>query len=684
MNRLAAVCIILSLCFISLVKQAAAQQQYGQSGRFSGAGASSGNVSYDRNGRPIPNQPKQDSLQHRDRYADSITIFYRHFDSTKIRKIDSSLNNFTRRFPQPYNYYTLGNFGTASHSLLFTPIMQSGWDAGFHQFDIYNFTLENTKIFQTTRPYTEIAYLIGNKAEQLLDFMHTQNRKSNFNFSFEYRFTNAPGTYKNQNASNNNLRFTTHYQSPNKRYENYFIFLSNKNASSENGGLKDPTRIDSLALNNPYELETRLGVAGVANPNPFSTTVNTGNVYKQSIFLFRQQYDFGKKDSLVTDSVTYKLFYARLRLQQNLILNTYNYNYYDNNVIDSQYQKYFNFNTILDTISFKDAWTNLTNEFAIITFPDKNNQSQFFKAGAGIQLMKGTFTDTLNSRTQNFHNIYLMGEYRNRTRNQKWDVEASGKLFLNGYNSGDYHAFISLQRQLSKRLGFLTLGFQNTNRTPSFIFNPNTAFPVSDKQNFAKENTTHLSAIYFNPKLSLTLNGDYYLMTNYTYFDSFFVASQYKKLFNFIHLSAEKKFKLSKYWNWYTELHVQQVTGNAPIHVPFILTRNRLAFEGNFYTNLFLSTGIEVRYYTNFEADNYSPFLGQFFYQTAYTTSNRPDVNLFFNFRIKGFKGFLQLENLNTINPAKGFTFDKYNFITPLYPERPLWFRFGVWWNFVN
>ncbi|MCZ0211940.1 hypothetical protein OZK63_42020, partial [Streptomyces sp. UMAF16] len=76
-------------------------------------------------------------------------------------------------------------------------------------------------------------------------------------------------------------------------------------------------------------------------------------------------------------------------------------------------------------------------------------QSQFFKAGLGIQLLKGTLTDTLNTRTQHYHNIYLLGEYRNRTRNQKWDVEISGKLYLNGYNSGDYHAFISLQRELS-------------------------------------------------------------------------------------------------------------------------------------------------------------------------------------------------------------------------------------------
>ena len=68
---------------------------------------------------------------------------------------------------------------TASESLFFNPLMKAGFDAGFHQFDIYKFTLENTKFFQTTRPYTELAYVIGSKAEQLLSFTHIQNKKSN-------------------------------------------------------------------------------------------------------------------------------------------------------------------------------------------------------------------------------------------------------------------------------------------------------------------------------------------------------------------------------------------------------------------------------------------------------------------------------------------------------------------------
>ncbi|MFY9465251.1 MAG: hypothetical protein WAP48_09170, partial [Sediminibacterium sp.] len=48
---------------------------------------------------------KKDSLQKRDFLADSITIFYRYFDSTRNRTLDSSINDFTTRFPLPYSYY---------------------------------------------------------------------------------------------------------------------------------------------------------------------------------------------------------------------------------------------------------------------------------------------------------------------------------------------------------------------------------------------------------------------------------------------------------------------------------------------------------------------------------------------------------------------------------------------------
>jgi len=640
------------------------------------------NITYDNQGRPIKRNTGNDSLQRRDRNADSITIFYHYFDSTRLRTVDSSINDFTTRFPLPYYYHNLGNYGTAAQSFFFNPRMKAGFDAGFHQYDIYQFTPENTRLYQTTRPYTELSYVLGSKAEQLISIVHTQNKKSNFNFSLEYRFSNAPGNLKNQNASQNNFRFTSDYQTLNKKYGVLLIYISNKSASSENGGLQDIKKLDSLALNDPFELETRLGRAGTAGRNPFNTNVGTGNIYKESTVLLRHHYDIGTKDSLVTDSVTYKLFYPRLRIEHTFRFTQSSYNYFDNFVDTAGYRQYFNYTTLRDTLSFKDTWKDLTNEFSLISFPEKKNLGQFLKAGIALQTLKGTFDDTVASK--NYYNVYVLGEYRNRTRNQVWDIEANGQFYLNGQNTGDYAAYISMKRLLGKKSGYLNIGFQNVNRSPSFIFDPLSRFPVNNRVNFSKENIIRIFALYENPRNGWKLGGEYFAVNNFMYFDSFFSAKQDATLFNVLHLNAEKKFRLSKYWNWYTEIHIQQTTGQPPVNIPFLVTRNRIAFEGNFSTNLFLSTGIEIRYNTSYHADNYSPFLGQYFVQNENSISNRPDINAFLHFRIKSLKGFFRVENLNTLDITKGFSFSKLNFMTNDNPGTGLWIRLGIWWNFVN
>ncbi len=643
-------------------------------------------IGFDSQGRPIKLNQENDSLTHRNPLEDSITIYYRYYDSTKIRHVDSSINNFFSRYPVPYYYVDLGNFGNAAHSLLFDPNMKAGWDAGFHAYNIYQYNVEDSKFFQTTRPYTELAYLLGSKGEQMISILHTQNRKSNFNFTFEYRFINSPGSFKNQNTSHNNLRLNGWYQSPNKRYGLNFIFINNKLKSSENGGIVDDKKLDSLSLNDPFELDTRLGNSAFASRNFFNTNITTGTSYTNNTILIRQFYDFGQKDSTVTDSVTYKLFYPRLRLQYTFTYNKNIYSYNDFEPIQPDYFQYFNYQTnYSDTVHFQDRWLSFNNEFSIISFPEKNNVNQFLKLSATLQSLSGAFDYTIYP-VQNSKNIYLSGEYRNRTRNQKWDVEATGQFYATGNYAGDYSAYISLKRQLSKKLGSLEIGFQNVNRTPSFAAaNIESSFPTMPDANFKKENITKLFAAINIPELNLNLTGNYYVITNYVYFDSFFTSKQQTGLFNVLEIGAEKKFKLSSHWNWYTEIHLQQTAGNPPVNLPFFLTINRIAFEGNFYKNLFLSTGFEVRYFSPYHPENYSPLTGQFFFQNDYSVINRPDVNVFLNFRIKSFKAFVRLENLNSLDKsANGIGFTNHNFSAPHYPARTLWFRLGIWWNFVN
>ena len=672
--------LIILICLLAAGTQLPAQVRAGKFSNLSSSTPST--VGYDSQGRPIKKQSGNDSLQKRDRFTDSITIYYRYFDSTRVRLIDSSINDYTTRFPLPYYYHNLGNYGTAAQSFLFSPLMKAGFDAGFHQYDIYQYTVEGTKFFQTTRPYTELSYALGSKAEQLINVVHTQNKKSNTNFSLEYRFSNAPGNLKNQNASQNNFRFTHHYQTLNRKYETFLVLITNKSASSENGGLQYKSKLDSLALNDPYELETRLGKAGAAGRNPFNTTVNTGNLYKNATVLFRHHFDIGPTDSLVTDSVTVKLFYPRFRIEHTLRYTSSSYQFFDNFVDTARYHQYFNYFPSNDTVSFKDSWKDLTNEFSLISFPDKNNQSQFLKAGIALQNLSGTFDDTVKGGSM--YNVYALGEYRNRTRNQKWDIEATGQLYLNGFNAGDYSALVSMKRSLGRKIGYFNIGFQNVNRTPSFVLDPMSRFPVNNRAAYGKENIIRLFAFFENPRSGWKLGGEYFAVNNYMYFDSFFSAKQEATLFNVLHLTAEKKFRLSTHWNWYTEIHVQQTTGQPPLNLPFLFTRNRIAFEGNFSTNLFLSTGLEIKYNTGYKADNYSPFLGKYFVQNTNTISNRPDIAAYLHFRIKSFKGFFRLENLNTLNPKSGFSFNKLNFVTNDNPSTGLWTRLGIWWNFVN
>ena len=622
-----------------------------------------------------------DSLQKRDKSEDSIGIFYRLYNSLTIQNMDTSIADFYSKFILPYSNYHLGNLGNASKSYLFNPLQRGGWDAGFRAYEVYNYTLEQTPFYQTTKPYTELGYLLGGKGEQLIEILHTQNKTKQFNYSFAYRFSNAPGNLKNQQANLNNMRMTANFQSKRKRYASYWVMLSNKSASSENGGLANSALIDSLSLNNPYELETRLGISGASFRNPFNTYIATGSTYKEQNFVWKQTYDIGQKDSLVKDTVTTYLFYPRLRFQNEIKYQSNQFVFGDANPSELNYQQFFNYKLpVGNTMLFQDNWKRFTNEFSLVSFPEKTNPNQYLQIGLGYQSLN--FKDTLQTWSNN--DIYGLGVYKNKTKNLRWDIQASGKLFLSGYQAGDYEAQFSLSRILNNKGDQLALWVQNSNRTPSFNRLGITAFPISKLSTIDKENIIELGAMWDQKSQGLTASFQYKLIQNYQYFGSGYQPMVYNKVLSYLKGTVSNQIKLSRHWNWYNELTLQLVDPNAPLHLPVIFTRQRLAFEGNFFKNLFLSTGLELIYHTSFQPDGYMPLSGQFYLQDQFTANNRPIANAFLNFRIKRFKGFIRMEQLNTLLATSNQLGTRYHFTAPNYLGTGTWLRVGIWWNFIN
>lgn len=631
-----------------------------------------------------------DSLRRRNKLEDSITISFRYLDSARGYKLDSSIGDFSKRFPLPATSILLGNTGNASRSLLFSPILTAGFDPGFHSFDIYRWQVEKARFFNTTRPYSEINYLLGSRSEQIIDLMHTQNIRPNWNFSFQYRLINSPGFFQNQSANHNNYLLTSKFQSKNLRYNNYVIFLGSKLQSSENGGIIDTTKpsiLDNPIYKERFNINTYIGGVNPFSSNFFSSKLSTGNQYNDFTALLRQQYDLGKKDSIVTDSTVTPLFFPRLRFEHTFQLDKNNYTFLDNKADSGYYKKYYDtsLSKSLDTFILKERWQTISNDFSLYQFPDAKNLLQFIKLGITLQNISGE----LSSGKKSFFNTVGHAEYRNKTRNQQWDIQANGKLFFTGFNAGDYEAHISLQRLLGKKLGYLQLGFANASRTPSFIFDNRSSFYLLHSvTNFKKENNTHLFASYYLPSFKFRLTGHYYLVTNYSYVSNYYQLKQESTLFNVLQIALQKTIRLGKRWNWHAEIYFQQAVGDAPLNLPVIYTRNRIAYEGNLgFKNLDIAMGLEGRYRSSYKADGYSPALGQFYYQDSITVSNPlPDISAYVHFRIKPFKAFIRAENLNAARKMKGegFGFTKNNLVAPDYPLPGLQIRVGIYWSFVN
>jgi hypothetical protein len=607
-----------------------------------------------------------------------ITIHYRYLNDVTDREIDSSINDFTHYLPMPADYVYLGNLGTPAHSLIYSPKTYTGFDPGFHAFDIYRFKTDSTRFFQTTKPYTRLRYLIGSKQEQLIEVLHTQNHTENFNFGFHFRKINAPGFFRNQNTDDNSFNVFAHFTSKSQRYNAYLSFVANKLHAGENGGIKSNDDLENPNYADRRTIPVYLGGSNPYSIGFFTTPIATKSEFIENSWLFNQRFDWGTGDTIQVNDTTKRYeFHPVFRVEHTFKLSHQIAGFTDT-IPESASTYYFNHYGIDSLWKNKlraiQDWKIISNDLSLVQFPNKNNQGHFLKLGATYKYMKGEFLQN----SIGFYDLKGHAEYHNLTRNHKWELDARGEFLLLGNNFGDYQASASLSRYLNEKLGDIKLSFLNLNQTPSFVYR----FFQSDRfasvnKDLKKTNITRLQLSADNDHLQYRLDVNYFLLTNFTYFKSFYASAQEATAFNLLQIILHKKFTAG-HFNWYLDLALQQTTGSNPLHVPLFWTRNRFTYENTLFKNLILCTGLEGSYHTPYNADYYSPVLQQFISQNEQTLSDAiPHATAFIHFRIKAFVAYVRAENLNV-------------FVTqnlkevPHYPYPDFAVRVGLQWAFVN
>ncbi|MCK7557045.1 putative porin [Chitinophaga sedimenti] len=514
--------------------------------------------------------------------------------------------------------------------------------------------------------------------EQMIQAQHTQNRTERFNFNFEFRKISSPGFFKNQNTDHNNARLTARYNSKDKRYHAFLSFYNNKLTGGENGGITSDTFLVNPDYNRRRLIPVRLGGEGGGSFSFFNNSIPTKNMSREMSIRFLHHYDWGKGDSLhindTTDVWQYDPFF---RVQHTLTYTNSRYEFIDEQVDSTYYRQFYGFGIAdTDTLRTRHTWRTISNDLSLIQFPIRGNLGHFISVGARFDNTIGEFPDTAYNIT--FQNLSIHGEYRNKTKNQKWDLSAKGELYLVGENAGDYNVSGTLSRYFNPALGNVALTFRNVNREPSYAyryFGTNQGTLITNT-GLNKENITLFQFAAKNDRLQYNLVANYYVFNNFAYFDNYTGAKQFNSLFNMLQIVFSKRFS-ARNLHWYADLAFQQLHGNSPVQLPTIWTRHRFTYEDVLYKNLNLVTGLEASYNTDYNADGYSPLVGQFFYQNQQRVSNYPDVHAFVHFRIKSFNAFVRGENLNTFLWTN-------NMSSPLYPRNNFSFRLGIRWWFVN
>lgn len=633
-------------------------------------------------GAPITlqNAPQKDTTKKANTsdWKDEPTrIFYRHWNSRKILMLDTSLHAFHRSVFYQNGQRNLGNLGAPIVNLIFQPTERTGPSLGYTVFDTYFNNLDSLKYFNTTRPYSMFGYHLGSKAEQLAELVHTQNIKPNWNFGVQYYRLTSTGYYRIQRNNHDIANFTTNYESSNKQYKINAAIIYNKLQHDENGGITN----DSFLTQTTYSDRATIPVL-FQNDEYSIRRSSVTNMQRKFQLAINQNYTWGKRDTIYSaDSINISnKFTPHFSLGHKMIIHAEKLQFKDLQPDSLRYSSLFQHNfSSGDSLMMEQTWNYVDQSVSLNGYLGAIEQQVLFSLGAGMRfdLFETNFI-TAKESSDNWSQ-YLLGNFRKESLMPgQWQYEGKALLFLTGNTSGNTALEMAIGKDLGNEKGFVNLGFkQKINNAPyNFTLFKN---PFYEQRNsFDKESLTSFFASINWTKWRMSAELTSYLIANYFYLNENQLLKQYAPTFNLSQLVVNKQWQKGK-WVLDNQLVFQWKKENAPINVPNVLGRHQLSYESGVFGNaLKIATGLDCRWHTAYESAGYNPFFNRFFYSNQYVLNNIPEIGAFFNFKIKSFRAYFMMDQLQQL------FVDKNVIVVPGYPMQNALFRFGFNWVMIN
>lgn len=230
--------------------------------------------------------------------------------------------------------------------------------------------------------------------------------------------------------------------------------------------------------------------------------------------------------------------------------------------------------------------------------------------------------------------------------------------------------------------------------TPSFYYRNYHARHLWWENDLNKTIHTRIMGTLSFPKTRTKLRVAVDEIKNYTYFSQSYditeeglrtgvmvTPMQESGGINLLTAQLEQNFKLG-ILNWENQFTYQHSSKESVLPVPAFNAYTNLYIKFKVVKVLNVDLGADMRYFTSYEAPDYSPYMGQYTVQgngeNNVKIGNYPIVNVYANVHIKHTRFFVMMSH---INAGQG---DKNYFFAPHYPMNERVFRIGVSWNFFN
>ena len=233
-----------------------------------------------------------------------------------------------------------------------------------------------------------------------------------------------------------------------------------------------------------------------------------------------------------------------------------------------------------------------------------------------------------------------------------------------------------------KNASTLLLSLKHAGETPDYLLQTYYSNYFIWNNDFESIKRTELSIRFTASSAKFETGIDYHLLSNYIYFDTLAIPSQYEKNLSVVSFQLTKSLELWKIQSL-NKIVCQFVNNSNYLSLPEIVAYNSTFIKHKINFKLtgggFLAMlGFDVFYNSKYFSNAYNPALGVFHQQNEKELGNYPYLDVFLNIRLKRTRFFLKYEHVNSDWLNKNY------FSVLHYPRNEAMFKVGLSWTFYD